>query len=339
MDLQTLWFLLLGALLFGYAVLDGFDFGVGILHLFVAKTDEERRIVINSIGPLWDGNEVWLVTFGGALFAAFPVAYASVFSGFYIPFMLLLTALIFRGVAMEFRSKRPGRAWRTAFDVAFSLASLLCALLMGTAVGASLWGMPIGARGIWQGGPLDMVTPYSLLVGALAVALFAMHGAVYLHLKTEGELQERLTGWMWRTFGIFLTLYLVTTIATLVARPEVVEPFESWPAAWGIVAANVLAVANVPRMIYKEKPFGAFISSIAVIGALVALFGVALFPNLVVSSLDPAFTLTIANAASSEATLRTMSLIAAIGMPLVITYTGIVYWTFRGKVVLHDASY
>ncbi len=339
MDFQTLWFLLLGALLFGYAVLDGFDFGVGILHLLVAKTDEERRVTMNSIGPLWDGNEVWLVTFGGALFAAFPVAYASVFSGFYVPFMLLLTALIFRGVALEFRSKRPGKAWRGAFDVAFSLASLLCALLMGTAVGAALWGVPIGARGIWQGGVFDVVTPYSLLVGALAVALFAMHGAIYLHLKTEGALHDRLVGWMWRTFGVFMALYVLTTIVTLVARPEVVRHFEVWPAAWAVVGANVLAVANIPRMIYKGKPFGAFLSSVATIGALVALFGVALFPNLVVSSLDPAYTLTLSDAASSEATLRTMALIAAIGMPLVVTYTAVVYWTFRGKVRLGEFSY
>lgn len=339
MDFQTLWFLLLGVLLFGYAVLDGFDFGVGILHLFVAKTDQERRLLMNSIGPLWDGNEVWLVTFGGALFAAFPIAYASVFSGFYVPFMLLLTALIFRGVALEFRSKRPGKVWRGAFDVAFALASFLCALLMGTSVGAALWGVPIGELGIWQGGILDMVTPYSLLVGALAVSLFAMHGAIYLHLKTEGALQERLTGWMWRTFGVFMALYVLTTIATLVARPEVVRHFAAWPAAWAVVGLNVLAVANIPRMIYKDRPFGAFLSSVATIGALVALFGVALFPNLVVSSLDPALSLSIYDAASSEATLRTMTLIAAIGIPLVLMYTAIVYWTFRGKVTLDEFSY
>lgn len=339
MDFAILWFLLLGALLFGYAVLDGFDFGVGMLHLFVAETDDERRLVINSIGPLWDGNEVWLVTFGGALFAAFPVAYASVFSGFYVPFMLLLTALIFRGVAMEFRSKRPGKAWRRAFDIAFSGASFLCTLLMGTAVGAALWGVPIGERGIWQGGVLDVVSPYSLLVGALAVSLFAMHGAIYLHLKTEGALHDRLVGWMWRTFGVFMALYVLTTIVTLIARPEVVRHFEDWPAAWVVVVANVLAIANIPRMIYKEKPFGAFLSSTSTIGALVALFGVALFPNLVVSSLDPVYTLTIYDAASSEATLRTMALIAAIGIPLVLTYTAVVYWTFRGKVKLDEFSY
>ena len=339
MDFETLWFLLLGLLLFGYAVLDGFDFGVGMLHLVVAKTDEERRLVINSIGPLWDGNEVWLVTFGGALFAVFPVAYASVFSGFYVPFMLLLTALIFRGVAMEFRSKRPGTAWRRTFDVAFSAASFLCALLMGTSIGAALWGVPIGEVGIWQGGILDMVTPYSLLVGALAVALFAMHGAIYLHLKTEGALQERLVGWMWRTFGVFMALYVLTTIVTLIARPEVVRHFEDWPAAWVVVGLNVLAVANIPRMIYKGKPFGAFLSSAATIGALIALFGVALFPNLVVSSLGPEYTLSIYDAASSEATLRTAALFAAIAMPLVLTYTAVVYWTFRGKVKLDAFSY
>lgn len=339
MDLYILWFILLGLLLFGYAVLDGFDFGVGMLHLLVAKTDQERRILMNSIGPLWDGNEVWLVTFGGALFAAFPIAYASVFSGFYVPFMLLLTALIFRGVAMEFRSKRPGKTWRAAFDGAFSSASFLCAFLMGTAVGAALWGVPIGERGIWQGGILDMVTPYSVLVGSLAVALFAMHGAIYLYLKTEGELQQRLTDWMWRTFGVFMALYVFTTIVTLVTRPEVVRHFQDWPVAWAVVALNVFAIANIPRMIYRGKPFGAFLSSTATILALVALFGVALFPNLVISSLGPEYSLSIYEAASSETTLGIMALIAAIGMPLVLTYTGVVYWTFRGKVKLGDFSY
>ena len=155
----------------------------------------------------------------------------------------------------------------------------------------------------------------------------------------EGGLQARLTGWMWRTFGVFMVLYVLTTIATLAARPEVVRHFAAWPAAWVVVGANVLAVANIPRMIYQGKPFGAFLSSVATIGALVALFGVALFPNLVVSSLDPIYSLSIYTASSSEATLRTMSLVAAIGMPLVVTYTAVVYWTFRGKVRLDDHSY
>ena len=339
MDLHVLWFVLLGLLLFGYAVLDGFDFGVGMLHLFVAKTDEERRILLNSIGPLWDGNEVWLVTFGGALFAAFPTAYASVLSAFYLPFMLLLVGLIFRAVAIEFRSKREGRGWRRSWDAAFALASTLCALLMGTAVGAALRGLPIGPRGIYQGGPFEMITPYALLVGALAVALFAMHGAIYLYLKTEGELQRRLNEWMWRTFGVFLALYVLTTIVTLITRPEVARHFAAYPAAWALVVGNVLALANIPRAIYREKPFYAFLSSTFTILSLVFLFGAALFPNLVVSTLGEHYHLTIYNAASSEKTLGIMALVAAIGMPLVLTYTAVVYWTFRGKVKLGEFSY
>jgi cytochrome d ubiquinol oxidase subunit II len=240
---------------------------------------------------------------------------------------------------MEFRSKRAAGGWRLSFDVAFSVASLLCAFLMGTAVGASLWGVPIGERGIWQGGVFDIVTPYSVLVGALAVALFAMHGSIFLYLKTEGELQFRLTDWMWRTFGIFLTLYVFTTIFTLVARPDVVRHFQDWPGAWAVVVVNVLALANIPRMIHREKPFGAFFSSVVSIVALLALFGVALYPNLVVSSIDPAYSLSIYDAASSQKTLGIMTIIAAIGMPLVITYTAVIYWTFRGKVELDHFSY
>jgi cytochrome d ubiquinol oxidase subunit II len=339
MDLYILWFILLGLLLFGYAVLDGFDFGVGMLHLFIGRSDEERRVILNSIGPLWDGNEVWLVTFGGALFAAFPVAYAAVFSGFYLPFMLLLFALIFRATAIEFRSKRPGRSWRTAWDAAFAAASTLAAFLMGVAVGNALWGMPIGPNGVFEGTVLDLLHPYALLVGALAVVLFALHGAIYLYLKTEGDLQQRIVPWMWRTFGLFLVLYVLVTIFTLVARPDVTRHFAVYPAAWAAVVLNVLAIANIPRAIFKGRPFYAFLSSVSAIAGLVFLFGAALFPNLVTSSLDAAHTLTLYNAASSEKTLGIMAVVAAIGMPLVLTYTAVVYWTFRGKVKLGEFSY
>jgi cytochrome d ubiquinol oxidase subunit II len=339
MDYQLLWFGLLGVLLAGYAVLDGFDFGVGIVHLWVAKDDTERRLIINAIGPLWDGNEVWLVTFGGALFAAFPIAYASVFSGLYLPFMLLLVALIFRATAIEFRSKSRGRRWRGTWDVAFSAASLLAALLMGAAIGNSLWGLSIGARGIYQGGVLDAFNPYALAVGLLAAALFAMHGTIYLYLKMEGELQARLLPWMWRTFGLFLVLYLLVTIATLVLRPQVTRNLNEQPWLWIVVLLNILAIANIPRAIYLQRPGYAFVSSCATILALVALFGAALFPYLVVSSVAPEHSLTIYNAASSDKTLGIMALMALIGMPLVLTYTGIVYWTFRGKVKLGEFSY
>ncbi len=339
MDLNILWFVLLGILLFGYTILDGFDLGVGMLYLFIGKRDTERRLLLNSIGPLWDGNEVWLVTFGGALFAAFPIAYASAFSGFYIPFMLLLFALIFRAAAIEFRSKNQARLWRTAFDVAFALASTLAAFLMGVAVGNTLWGIPIGERGIYQGTLFDLLNPYALLVGLFTLALFAMHGSIFLYLKTEDELQTRLKGWMWRTFGFFLILYMLVTIFTLVARPEATRHFQEYPLGWVAVVLTVLAIANIPRAIYLEKPFYAFLSSIFTILGLLFLFGVALFPNMITSSLDPAYNLTIYNAASSAKTLTVMTVIAVVGMPLVLTYTAIIYWTFRGKVKLGEFSY
>src|SRR5690348_6012384 len=190
MDLHVIWFLLLGILLAGYAVLDGFDFGVGILHP-LARTDHERRLFLNSIGPIWDGNEVWLVVFGGALFAAFPEAYATIFSGFYVAFMLLLFALIFRAVSIEFRSKVHSPGWRRAWDTGFFVSSLLAALVYGIGVGNAMVGIPLDARGVYAGGFLHLLKPYPLLLGVLTVAMFAMHGALYLSLKVpHGPLHD-----------------------------------------------------------------------------------------------------------------------------------------------------
>jgi len=338
MDLHLFWFVLLGVLLTGYAILDGFDLGVGIVHL-AARRDEERRVLMNAIGPLWDGNEVWLVTFGGALFAAFPRAYAAVFSAFYLPFMLLLFALIFRAVSMEFRSKHEGVVWRRCWDGAFFAASTLATFLMGVAIGDSMLGIPIGPDGDFTGGMADLLRPYALLVGVFAVATFAMHGSIYLYLKTEGELQQRVHGWMWRTFGLFLVAYMLVTVVTLVAVPAATRNFTRLPWAWVVVLLNILAVANIPRAIFKGKPFGAFVSSSCTIAALVFLFGVALFPNLIVSSASSAWSLTIVNAASSEKTLGIMRTIAFLGMPFVAGYTAVVYWVFRGKVQLSTLSY
>ncbi len=338
MDLNIIWFGILGVLLAGYAILDGFDLGVGILHLSV-KDDTERRILMNSIGPLWDGNEVWLVTFGGALFATMPHAYATAFSGFYLPFMLLLCALIFRAVSMEFRSKSENKIWRSTWDISFFLASSIATFLFGVAVGNSIQGMPIGADMEFAGGFFDLLKPYPLLVGALAVSLFAMHGSIYLYLKTHGELQEKIKHWMWKTFGIFMSLYVLTTIVTLVKLPAVTKNFETMPIAWLAVLLNVAAIANIPRAIYQGKPFYAFVSSCLTIAALVFLFGMALFPNLIVSSIDPAYNITIYNAASSQKTLGIALTIAIVGMPIVLTYTAIVYWVFRGKVELGKFSY
>jgi cytochrome d ubiquinol oxidase subunit II len=338
MDLYLLWFGLLGVLLTGYAILDGFDLGVGILHP-LARDDRERRLFMNSIGPLWDGNEVWLVTFGGALFAAFPHAYATAFSAFYLPFMVLLFALIFRAVSMEFRSKHESTTWRRFWDSSFFAASALATFLFGVAVGNSMLGLPIGADKEFHGVLFDLLRPYALLVGVLAVSIFAMHGAIYLHLKTEGDLHQRIHGWMWRTFGIFLVLYLLTTIVTLVLVPHAVRNFREHPWIWAVVVLNVLAIANIPRAIHQGRPLYAFISSGATIAALTFLFGAALFPNLIVSSTDPAFSLTIYNAASSPKTLGIMRNIAFAGMPFVLAYTAIIYWVFRGKVDLGKFSY
>ena len=338
MDLNLFWFVTLGVLLAGYAILDGFDLGVGILHLG-ARNDTERRMLMNSIGPLWDGNEVWLVTFGGALFAAFPDVYASVFPAFYLAFMLLLFALIFRAVSMEFRSKRETAGWRRFFDLAFFVASTVATLLFGVAVGNCMKGIPINARQEFAGRFVDLLGPYPLLVGVFVVAMFAMHGSIYLYLKTTGELQQRIHGWIWQTFGFFLVMYLFTTIYTLVQIPNATRNFQNHPWAWVVVFLNVLAIANIPRAVYLDRPGYAFVSSCCSIAAFVFLFGVALYPDLVVSSLDPAWSLNIYNAASSPKTLRIMQIIAFLGMPFVLTYTTVIYWVFRGKVEIGKFGY
>jgi cytochrome d ubiquinol oxidase subunit II len=343
MDLAVLWFVLLGALLAGYAVLDGFDFGVGILSP-LAGGDRERRVLLNSIGPIWDGNEVWLVTFGGAMFAAFPEVYATVFSGFYVAFMLVLFALILRAVSIEFRGKRASARWRRFWDAGFFASSLLAALLFGVAVGAVMVGVPLDSRGIYVGGLADLLFPpgheaFPAVVGAMTAALFALHGAIYLHLKTEGELLSRLRGLTWHCFGVFLVLYLLATILALATVPRALHNFERLPWAWAVVLASVLALGNVPRALFHGRAGQAFVSSSVLIVSLVVLVGVALFPNLVTSSLDPSSSLTIHNAASSERTLGIMTWIAACGMPFVVGYTAVVYWTFRGKVRLGEHSY
>lgn len=338
MDLHIFWFLTLGFLLTGYAILDGFDLGVGTLHFF-AKDDRERRILLNSIGPLWDGNEVWLVTFGGALFAAFPHAYATVFSAYYLPFFLLLFALILRAVSIEFRSKHESQMWRKSWDFLFFLGSTLAAFLFGVAVGNSIGGIPIGPDMEFKGTLFDLLRPYPVLVGFFTVSLFTMHGALFLFLKTEGKLQQRIYNWMWTSFGIFLVFYILTTIFTLALNPQAIRHFSSSPLMWSVVVLNVLAIANIPRAIFLNRPKYAFFTSCCTIAALNFLFGVALFPNIAVSSLDSAWNLTIFNAASSLKTLRIMQIVAMLGLPFVICYTAIVYWIFRGKVEIGGHSY
>ena len=358
MDFNIAWYVLVGVLLIGYSILDGFDLGVGIVHLR-AKGDTQRRLVMNSIGPVWDGNEVWLITAGGALFAAFPEVYATGFSTFYLPFMALLMALIFRAVSMEFRSKEASKRWRDSWDFGFSFGSTLAAFLFGLAIGNVILGLPIGADKEFAGTLSTLFRPYALLIGLLTVVMFAMHGCLYLIIKTEGELQEKARNWAMQNFYLFLVLYLLATFFTLWLKSEMIANFSfgyyqglgnphtfisSYPqiissVTWLVVLLNVLAIANIPRCVKKKKDMLGFVSSASTIAALISLFALGIFPYMIPSTLDPEFSLDIYNAASSSYTLNTMFVLALIGMPFVVAYTSIIYWTYRGKTVLTDHSY
>lgn len=338
LDLNTVWFIFVGALFAGYAVLDGFDLGVGALHLF-ARSDTERRTLLNSIGPVWDGNEVWLVTGGGALFAAFPEVYATVFSGFYLAFMLLLFALIFRAVAIEFRSKRPGATWRSSWDISFSVASIASALLIGVALGNIAYGIPLDTGHEFAGSFLSLLNPYALLVGVTTVSLFLMHGAIYVVIKTEGELNAKARRWAQNGIIFFVIMYVVTTMVTLLYVPHMTEYIKAHPVLFVLPVLNLLAIANIPRQIHRGREFRAFLSSCAAVFALLALFGIGMYPDMVYSNPSPENSLTIYNAASSGSTLKIMLIIAAMGVPLVLAYTISVYWIFRGKVKIESHSY
>jgi cytochrome d ubiquinol oxidase subunit II len=338
LDLNAIWFVLIGVLFTGYAMLDGFDLGVGALHLFT-KSDEERRVMLNAIGPVWDGNEVWLVTGGGALFAAFPNVYATVFSGFYLAFVLLLVALIFRAVAIEFRSKQPMRWWRQMWDIGFSAGSLLSSFLIGVAMGNIAWGIPIDDRGEFAGTFWSLLHPYALLLGITTVALFMMHGAIYALMKTEGPLHDKLHGWINQCMIFFIVCYAVTTMATLLYVPHMAARVRANPWLFSIALANMLAIANIPREIHRGNDWRAFLSSCAVMLTLMGLFGLEMFPNLVFSNPNPAHSLDIRNAASSPKTLGIMLTMAGIGVPVVVAYTVSIYWIFRGKVRLDQMSY
>jgi cytochrome d ubiquinol oxidase subunit II len=338
LDLNAIWFVLIGVLFTGYAMLDGFDLGVGALHLFT-KSDEERRVMLNAIGPVWDGNEVWLVTGGGALFAAFPNVYATVFSGFYLAFVLLLVALIFRAVAIEFRSKQPMRWWRRMWDIGFSAGSILSSFLIGVAMGNIAWGIPIDDRGEFAGTFWSLLHPYALLLGITTVALFMMHGAIYALMKTEGPLHDKLHGWINQCMIFFIVCYAVTTMATLLYVPHMAARLRANPWLFSIALANMLAIANIPREIHRGNDWRAFLSSCAVMLTLMGLFGLEMFPNLVFSNPNPAHSLDIRNAASSPKTLGIMLTMAGIGVPVVVAYTVSIYWIFRGKVRLDQMSY
>lgn len=338
MDLNTAWFVLLGVLLAGYAVLDGFDLGVGVLHP-LGRTDRERRIQLNAIGPIWDGNEVWLLTAGGALFAAFPIVYATVFSGFYLALMLLVAALMFRAASFEFRGKVDSHGWRRFWDGAFTVGSVVPALLYGVAVGNVVRGLPIDATGTFTGSFLGLLNPYALLIGAVTLTLFTAHGATYLCLKTEREHLERLRRWALGGWVTFLGCYATATVWSLAALPHMFSGVSRQPVFWLFAILVAAGLVLTPIQLAVRRHGWAFAGSSVTIVAMIGVVATGLYPRLVPSSIDLSYSLTIYGASSTPRTLTAMLVIALIGMPLVLVYTAYVYRVFKGTVVLGTDSY
>jgi cytochrome d ubiquinol oxidase subunit II len=336
--LQNIWFFLFFVLIAGYAVLDGFDLGVGVLSLF-NNSDEERRLYVNAIAPVWDGNEVWLLTGGGALFAAFPPVYATVFSGFYLALMLVLVGLIFRAVAMEFRGKVESAGWRRLWDGAFGIGSLLPALLFGVAVGNILRGIPVGSDGEFAGTFFGLLNPFSLLIGVLGLVMFIAHGAIYMALKSDGDLQQRMLAVASNLWMAWIVLYVLATLYGFFEAPHLFTATLSNPLFWLFFLLLLVALVSLPLQLKPGKRMMAMITSSVAIAATIGAAATALYPNLVPSSIDAAYSLTVANASSTQRTLWTMLVIALIGMPIVIAYTIVIYRVFKGKVQLDEYSY
>ncbi|RAO58830.1 Cytochrome bd ubiquinol oxidase subunit [Micromonospora noduli] len=324
MELTTIWFLLVAVLFTGYFILEGFDFGVGMLLPVLGRDDRERRVLINTIGPVWDGNEVWLITAGGAMFAAFPEWYATLFSGFYLPLLLILLALIARGVAFEYRHKRPEASWKRRWDAAIVVGSLLPAILWGVAFANILRGVPLDADHEYVGSLLNLLNPYALLGGATTLALFLTHGAVFIALKTTGDIRER-AGALAVRLGVGAAVLAVGFLTwTLSIRSSAAAVVLAVGAALALLGG--LAAARVRREGW------AFTGTAVAIGLAVATLFAALFPNVLPSTLDAAGTLTATNAASTPYTLKIMTWVAVIFTPVVLAYQGWTYWVFRKRI-------
>ncbi|WP_433393889.1 cytochrome d ubiquinol oxidase subunit II [Micromonospora sp. KLBMP9576] len=324
MELTTIWFLLVAVLFTGYFILEGFDFGVGMLLPVLGRDDKERRVLINTIGPVWDGNEVWLITAGGAMFAAFPEWYATLFSGFYLPLLLILLALIIRGVAFEYRHKRPEASWKRRWDTAIFVGSVVPAVLWGVAFANILCGVPLDAEHEYVGGLIDLLHPYALLGGATTAALFLTHGAVFIALKTVGEVRER-AGALAVRLGVGTAVLAVAFLGwTLTIRSSTAAVVFAVGAALALLGG--LAAARVRREGW------AFTGTAVAIALAVATLFAALFPNVLPSTLDAAGTLTATNAASTPYTLKIMTWVAVVFTPIVLAYQGWTYWVFRKRI-------
>ncbi|MGA5041602.1 cytochrome d ubiquinol oxidase subunit II [Streptomyces capoamus] len=324
MELHDVWFILIAVLWTGYFFLEGFDFGVGILTKLLARNRPERRVLINTIGPVWDGNEVWLLTAGGATFAAFPEWYATLFSGFYLPFLLILVCLIVRGVAFEYRAKRPEETWQRNWETAIFWTSLLPAFLWGVAFGNIVRGVKIDQRFEYVGTVGDLLNPYALLGGLVTLALFTFHGAVFTALKTVGDIRVRarkLARWVGLGAAVVALAFLLWTQADSGDGSSLVAL---------VVAVVALVAALVANQLGREG--WAFTLSGATIVAAVAMLFLSLFPNVMPSTLNGDWSLTVTNASSSPYTLKIMTWLAVIATPVVLLYQGWTYWVFRKRI-------
>jgi len=328
MDLNTVWFILIAVLFIGFFFLEGFDYGVGMLLPFIAKDEKSRRLVINAIGPFWDGNEVWLLTAGGASFAAFPNWYATLFSGFYLALFLMLAALIFRGVAFEFRSKNTNPKWRSTWDWAIFFGSFLPALLWGVAIANIVKGVPIDQHMNYVGGFFNLLNPYALVGGITAVLVFLLHGAIFLSLKVSGDLEEKAKAaaqktWIWAV--VFFILFIILSYAStdVFARKGIT------PGVAPIIALG--ALLSVRSLIKSNSTGWAFImTALTIVFSTIFAFQ-GLFPRVMTSSLNPDWSLTIYNASSSPYTLKIMTIVAVIFVPFVLAYQAWSYWVFRKR--------
>jgi cytochrome d ubiquinol oxidase subunit II len=328
MTLNTLWFILIGVLFTGYFILEGFDFGVGILLPILGKKDGDRRVIINTIGPVWDANEVWLLTAGGAMFAAFPHWYATLFSGFYLALFLMLAALIARGVAFEFRSKDKNPRWRALWDWCIFGGSFIPALLWGVAMANIVRGVPIDAQMQYVGGFFNLLNPYALLGGLAGLGVFTLHGAIFLSLRTEGELRQRAESLANRLWPVVLVLGAATVIASYFAT----DIFQRLGVNPGISALGAGAAFLVGGWLLRQKRAGwAFAMTSLTIALTVITTFRGLFPRVMVSSLNPDWSLTVTNASSSPYTLQVMSIVALVFVPIVLIYQGWNYWVFRAR--------
>jgi cytochrome d ubiquinol oxidase subunit II len=329
MDLNTLWFILIGVLFSGFFLLEGFDYGVGILLPFLGKDDAERRVIINTIGPFWDGNEVWLLTAGGAMFAAFPHWYATMFSGFYLALLLILLALIMRGVAFEFRSKDTRPGWRNFWDWMIFVGSFVPTLLWGVAFGNILRGVPIDAKMNYTGDFFTLLNPYALLTGLYALGVLTLHGAIFLSLKTESEIAERARAMADKMWGPTFVLMIITLIASVLATDMLSRPGIP-PVAVAVIGG--IALLCVFWFLRNKRDGWAFsMTAVTIVATVVTIF-MTLYPRVMISSLKPEWSLTIYTASSSPYTLTVMTIVAVIFIPIVLLYQGWTYWVFRQRV-------